>query len=336
MVAIRVRKKKKPPRKASEWIKRKLQVNGFQESSDHIGTPYLVNQYKPVLCNAQLLTIVHAVHVASGCRAKTNMAAEMRKYFFFSKYSNALLLNAIREVKCKICERRQKLPQRRHNQSIFSVNFFERMDTKEIANPKSKLLSQLKGSHGYRYLLTAICTTTKVGVIHAIKTLGKEECNDFVVKLFERNIVPDILHTDNHGQFVNDLMNELKGRLHFEHITGKVRTPEHQGQVERFNLTSGNLLFNWIANQTSWRRAIEKWPTTGIEFINRQYNGRKHSSIGIPPDAFRFGRMRNPAARQALAGFKYEMLSFLNKSDQRFSQTITQDLGMCLRVDRLG
>ena len=109
--------------------------------------------------------------------------------------------------------------------------------------------------------MTAICTTTKVGVTHAIKTLGKEECNDFVVKLFERNKVPDILHTDNHGQFVNDLMNELKGRLHFEHITGKVRTPEHQGQVERFNLTSGNLLFNWIANQTSWRRrAIEKWP----------------------------------------------------------------------------
>lgn len=59
MVAIRVRKKNKPPGKASEWIKRKLQVNDFQESSDHIGTPYLVNQDKPVLCNEQLPTIVH-------------------------------------------------------------------------------------------------------------------------------------------------------------------------------------------------------------------------------------------------------------------------------------
>ena len=49
--------------------------------------------------------------------------------------------------------------------------------------------------------------------------------------------VPKILHSDNGGEFVNEIINELSRVFGFRLAHGKAYNPREQGKVERMNRT---------------------------------------------------------------------------------------------------
>jgi hypothetical protein len=77
-------------------------------------------------------------------------------------------------------------------------------------------LKRLARGHGYKYLLCILDTTTK--------TLSPKEVIPILKAVFEAHIVPDLLQSDNGGQFVSDLMKEFEQTTQFRHLTGSYRS----------------------------------------------------------------------------------------------------------------
>ena len=118
---------------------------------------------------------------------------------------------------------------------------------------------------------------------------------------FKKVMTPDILHSDNGGQFRNKIFEELKEMEGFEHIFGKGETPEHQGQIERFNRTLKSRIFTWI--RANWGRvADERWHDEGLQSCLDAYNSNVHKTTNIAPDVWNLGRMKTPAQRQQHQG----------------------------------
>ena len=172
--------------------------------------------------------------------------------------------------------------------------------------------------------------------------------------VFEAHIVPDYLQSDNGGQFVSDLMKKFEQETQFRHLTGSYRsnfqtypttqlsitehqtsahigranTPEHQGQVERFNQTVKTKLFAWIRSHIEshgWDWTAEHWHMDGIDFVLVEYNKKPHSTTGISPDLFFYSRLKTPADREESKAQVKSMYLFLNETDSRL-EPFTNDL----------
>ena len=76
---------------------------------------------------------------------------------------------------------------------------------------------------------------------------------------------------------------------------GSAETPQHQGQIERFNRTAKGLLFVWITE--NWRIADEQWHSIGLEECEAKYMRTEHRTLGMTPDMYVLGRMKTPALR---------------------------------------
>ena len=158
------------------------------------------------------------------------------------------------------------------------------IDTSNVAKGKTRMLA---GSNGYLYVVTIIDTFNKAGWIIPVKTLTAVELLPLLRQLFEEWVTPDLLHSDNGGQFINKLMEQLTERLRVKHVTGPAMQPESQGQVERFNSTVKTRLFEWIHNNKDI--AVEEWPTAGVKFVATEYNRKPHRTIHMSPNQFRLG-----------------------------------------------
>ena len=308
-------------RKQRKWMSRK--VLEYDLSSDGLLDDYMVFAGKPVLCTHQYPAVVAAVHKAGGCRPKTNLYNEIVTRFSLGRYGTGGIRSAISTFACERCMLQKQLPKKAHDRSIYASGPGERFQI-DASTVVTIALIFLLGSHGYKYIVTVLDTFNKTAWVLATRTLDPRELLPLLIKLFDEYIVPDILHSDNGGQFVNRLIKQLADRLGFTQLMGPVRMPQAQGQIERFNKTIKRRLFEWIFN--NWSIAAEKWPTSGVGFVEREYNRNQHSTTHLPPDLLRLGRLKTPGDRSQHKGHTSSLLALLNTTDSRFKGVITKSL----------
>jgi hypothetical protein len=114
----------------------------------------------------------------------------------------------------------------------------------------------------------------------------------------------------------------------FTQVHGAAETPQHQGQIERFNRTAKGLLFVWIGQ--NWEIAVEHWHDVGLAACEEKYMRSDHRTLGMPPDIYVLGRMRAPALRMTatlnhlLAGPNAPLPGYGNYSDAFARPTMAQ------------
>ena len=192
---------------------------------------------KPVLPDNMVKPLLTAMHASGGCASKTSLLGALTDHFNIGKYMSKVIDDAARAVQlsCAVCFCKIPLPKKQHKESIYTYEFGERfqIDASEVAPTKLKFLRK----NGYRYVLTCVDCTTKVGWVWALKTLKMDETFEILQEHFDTVMVPDILHSDNGPRFRNKLITRFAEVERFAHICGASDTPQHQGQVESFNKT---------------------------------------------------------------------------------------------------
>ena len=243
-----------------------------------------------------IVPILTAMHNSAMCMGATALATAGVSHFTAGRYAGGIVKVAATLVthRCPTCAGRMPMPKKQHNESVHTLRYGERfqIDACEIAPDK---LEYLRGSHGYRYILTIIDCASKQGAMYPLKTLTMTECVEVLTRHFKRTMVPDILHSDNGRQFRNRLVGALAGAAGFTQVHGSAETPQHQGQIERFNRTAKALLFVWITE--NWQIADEQWHSIGLEECEAKYMRSEHRTLGMAPDMYMLGRMKTPALR---------------------------------------
>ena len=130
-------------------------------------------------------------------------------------------------------------------------------------------------------------------------------------KFFAEQFVPDILQSDNGPQFKNGDLAALCAELNIQQRFGASETPQHQGQIERFNKTFKTNLFRWIKQQLE-RLACETWYSTGLNHVITQYRRNIHSTTNMPPDMIMFGTMRTPEDRKSYKKLTKSLLALVD------------------------
>jgi transposase InsO family protein len=251
---------------------------------------------KPIITTPMVKPLVAALHASGGCASMTRLIEVLQEHFNVGKYMTNAVNEAVRQVQfaCAVCKGDMKLPQKQHKESIYSYEFGERfqIDASEVAPNRLQVLRK----HGYRYLLTCIDCTSKMGWVWALMSLKMDEAFQILRDHFDRVMVPDILHSDNGPQFRNKLITALSQLERFAHVCGASDTPQHQGQVEIFNKTIKRKLFIWIKQNP--KTAVDEWHTKGVFSITDEYNNQVHSTTRQAPYAMVWGRLRTHGWRQ--------------------------------------
>jgi transposase InsO family protein len=144
-----------------------------------------------------------------------------------------------------------------------------------------------------------------------LKSLSIPETLAILKRFFEEHFVPDILQSDNGPQFKNKLLAAVCKELNFKQRFGASETPEHQGQIERFNKTFKTNLFRWV-QQVDESTACNEWPTTGLAYVMKQYRCTLHSTINTSPDMFVYGTMRTPDDRESHKQLTRSLISLID------------------------
>ena len=297
-------KKKKEEKKNEEMAKKRFQKSSLSLGfTQHNGATvhYLLLLGKPVvtnsMCEVLLTTMYKSTADTTGCVGQENLFQGFHRLFSSGQYSTNEARRLAKEIakSCTVCAGHASLPKKTHPEPIHTMQFGERfqIDASEVAPHSLKRLRQ----NGYRYLLTIVDCASKKGEAFATKTLTIKETLPLIVKLFKQWMIPDILHSDNGGQFRNKLLEHLKEIEGFEHIFGKAETPQHQGQVKRFNRTLKTMLFKWI--RANWGSVADgSWHDEGKSVCLDEYNSRIHQTTRLAPDMYVLGRMKTPTQRR--------------------------------------
>jgi transposase InsO family protein len=114
-----------------------------------------------------------------------------------------------------------------------------------------------------------------------------ETAYNFYIQVICKFGVPETLQSDNGGEFVNELVDELSTTYGIHLRNGKPYNPQEQGKIEQFNGTLNTILSKLCGQYNSYR-----W----IDFLNPALFSFKISSksskIPTPYEIF-FGRKPN-------------------------------------------
>lgn len=304
----------RPKRKEGlhRWFKDWLADRGFALGTWTEGN-YLTKEDKVVVSQGMLDGVYKLVHSIYGHGSTTMLVNKVLQYFYLPKGLTAKIREVGKQFFCPGCKQEQALPKKDHIDSIVTTRVFERIqvDATEIATER---LAYLRGRHGFRYLLTIVDCLSKMAFAFALKTLTVEETVGHLKGLFSTYMIPEILQSDNGRQFKNKLLASLKTQSGYKHLFGAPYTPQHQGQVERFNRTFKVQLFRWIRSK---KETAHLWPER-IEAELACYNSTTHSSTGFPPELVFFGRLRSPTEQKKLERQEQTFLRFLDDASCRF------------------
>ena len=100
---------------------------------------------------------------------------------------------------------------------------------------------------------------------------------------------PQILHSDNGAEFVNNLIDDYLKNNDIKHVTGAVAEPRQQGSVERVNQTLQKALEN------AYNSMKEKYDLrVALASVVSDYNKTKHSKTKFKPvEALKFTVEKN-------------------------------------------
>ncbi len=89
-----------------------------------------------------------------------------------------------------------------------------------------------------------------------------------MVKILSNAVMPDILQSDNGGEFLGKCISIIKIQFKTIHIVkGRPRYPQSQGSVERSNGTFKNCLNDWRVENPEG-----SWAKIGVYVVNTQMN----------------------------------------------------------------
>ncbi|KAI5152069.1 hypothetical protein ENBRE01_2546, partial [Enteropsectra breve] len=105
---------------------------------------------------------------------------------------------------------------------------------------------------GYKWILNIIDSYSKFVWSFKMYTKSSEDYVEVFESLFLTEGCPKILHCDNGKEFKNKRINGFSNSLNIYRIYGRVRHPQSQGQVERFNGTLKQRLRKSLAGSNRW------------------------------------------------------------------------------------
>jgi hypothetical protein len=110
-----------------------------------------------------------------------------------------------------------------------------------------------ESNDGYKYFLTVVDHFSGYPWVFPLFTKTSTEVSFHLVELFTTFGPPRILHSDNGGEFVNELVSNIAKIFHFELARGKAYNPREQGLVEKFNGTMATTLSKLMSERESQR-----------------------------------------------------------------------------------
>jgi hypothetical protein len=212
------------------WQKRDRTGMGYKKLSD--GTPYLTCDGLPVLSASMVTPVVSAVHDAYGHRSATALMKLCQTKFHVKVPS---LKEACDRLGCDHCNNEKPLPTPAHTQAIrtYSKGAQWQMDHTEIASNKMQKVINLRGDHGFRYLLNVLDLHTKHAWVFPSKTVTEEETIMHLTTLVTTGVIPDVMQSDNGKAFKGKSIKEFWTARGTRYVYGGVRTPQHQVSIPR-------------------------------------------------------------------------------------------------------
>ena len=140
-------------------------------------------------------------------------------------------------------------------------------------------------NQGMSFLLTYVCVYSRFLICIPLKTKTKPEVFQAFCTIFAFTGLPEIFHSDNGGEFENEILIPFLISNHIDVRHGKPLKPTTQGKIERVNQTIIRFLsksLNLEQDQVMW---LEK-----LNSVVWSYNSAPHSSHGKPPGDVFFNR----------------------------------------------
>jgi len=150
--------------------------------------------------------------------------------------------------KCVVCLSFTNVQKKPRLKPILSVGVMDRLqiDLKEFTFYQ-------EWNDDYCYLLTVIDHFSGYPWAFPLFTKTAQEVSYHLINLFFMFGPPRILHSDNGGEFVNELVQSISVVFHFECAHGKAYNPREQGKVEKFNGTISSTLSKLMFERKSKR-----------------------------------------------------------------------------------
>ena len=188
---------------------------------------------------------------------------------------------------CEICARYSQAPKGPPKAIISSfVNDLVMFDCTTLDAPDSK---------GYKYLLLVCDHFSKFLWAAPLKTKTKNEVVSAIRKIFLVWPTPRRFHSDNGGEFVNDLMVDLCDSLNTVHSTSLPRNPQCQGLVEVRNKVIKTKISKRIAQEGNWHHKCGRpyeWTKYLDDIVAEENDNPVTMYEGITPYYIMFGRPR--------------------------------------------
>ena len=155
---------------------------------------------------------------------------------------------------------------------IRSNLWFERYQANTV-----ELESKIIQNHAYPCLLTIVNHFSKYGFAYAISDKKAEIRRNYMALAFVIG-EPQMLHTDNEKEFVNELLTNWFKKRNIKHILGGKYHPQSQGAIESSNKTIQKFLNE--ASINTMFNGDEEWslPPMVSDFLH-YYNSKKVHSI---------------------------------------------------------
>ena len=94
---------------------------------------------------------------------------------------------------------------------------------------------------GYRYVLTVKCCFSKFRWLFPLKSKSAEEVHSILKALFIKEGAPEVLQTENGGEFIAEVVKNLCGDFQVKIVHGRPHYPHALLYIETFNNENVNV-----------------------------------------------------------------------------------------------
>ena len=189
-----------------------------------------------------------------------------------SRQACGILSTEIKEFirRCERCQFVEPLVTRMPLRNIISTGKMQRIQADTI-----DLTLYAEHNNGKKYVCNIIDCYSKYAWAFPVERRSGEVYEDIFRTLFRLEGAPAILQTDNGREFNNQLLKNLCIEFNILLVFGRVRHPQSQGQVERFNQTLKRRLTKAAGEELGWLSQIDE--------VVYQYNLTEHRATKRTP-----------------------------------------------------
>jgi len=134
-----------------------------------------------------------------------------------------------------------------------------------------------KNNDGITFLMCVVDTFSKFAWIEPLKNKTSKSIAFTLQQILCREGAPQVISSDNGGEFVNEDFIILCKRWNIQHKTSLPFKPQSQGQVERLNFTIKKTIFKYLTDYNS-KRYIDN-----LQFLVYSYNTSIHNTTKKTP-----------------------------------------------------